>query len=627
MTSAQTTPTAAVRPGRIRRVPAIDGLRGLAVAAVVLYHFFGRLLPGGYLGVDVFFVLSGFLITSLLVREHATTGRINLATFWKRRVRRILPAAAFVLIVGVIAARLVGGDPAVGLGAQFFGSLFFVNNWTQIAQSQSYFADQGVQVFAHYWSLAVEEQFYIIWPLALIALYAIIRRRGANPDRAPVVFAVVLSVAAALWMAWLHIPGEDPTRVYYGTDTHIFGLGLGAALAFALTTRAPSPIADSWPFDRGPAQNQALAAVVGILGLLGLIALFFVLPDTATITYRGGLFLASVCTAGLLLAVVRGAGPTAGLFALAPLRWLGERSFSLYLWHWPVMVLVSAVLVRSPLRDVPALAGVASLVISLPLSAWSYRWIETPIRRHGYRAVLAQLCAARPQIRFAVPAVATLAVLATGASILTAPQQTTLERDLAAAAAQQQNADKADDLAVTEDREFPDGDQITAIGDSVMLASLDALQTEFPGIYVDGDVSRHWESVPAIAQAMEANGTLDPFVVLGFGTNGPSSGAYEGLLDDIIEQLGPDRVIVLVLPYGDRWYMPEAEEEILAAGKKYDNVFIADWCHAAKADVTRLRADLVHPTPPGALAYVGAIRDALDQWVEGDYTDPGVCGV
>ncbi|WP_448851551.1 acyltransferase family protein [Corynebacterium sp. 335C] len=606
--------------GRIRRVPGIDGLRGLAVAAVVVYHFFGDVLPGGYLGVDVFFVLSGFLITSLLVRERAVTGRIDLKDFWLRRVRRILPAAMFVLVITIAAAGIVGGDPSVGLGSQFLGTLFFANNWVQIAGSQSYFADSGVQITAHYWSLAVEEQFYVLWPLAVVGLYAL--RRGSRP----VAFAFAgLALASLVLMVALYDPEADPTRVYYGTDTHAFGLLIGALLAVLATTTFAVPDADSWPAERGPLREKRTAAIAGVAALVGLVLLFLFLGDQLAVTYRGGLFAASLLTAVLLLAVVREAGPVSALFRSPPMRWLGERSFSLYLWHWPVMILTTELLRDTAVGRSAWIPGLIALAVSLPLSAWSYRWVETPVRRRGYRAVAADLVGAgAPAARRIIAPAAAGAVAALAISgIVTSPDQTRLEADLEAAKAQQTEAEQAEE-ADLEKREMPTGDQITAIGDSVMLASQQALQEEFPGIHVDGGVSRHWNMIPPIIDQMKAEGTLDPFVVLGLGTNGP---AGQEELDALIEQIGEDHVIVLVLPYGDRWYMPEAEAETLAAAERHDNVIVADWCHAARDDLSLLRDDLIHPTPPGALAYSGALRDALQSWVDHEETVPGVCGV
>lgn len=606
--------------GRIRRVPGIDGLRGLAVAAVVVYHFFGDVLPGGYLGVDVFFVLSGFLITSLLVRERAVTGRIDLKDFWLRRVRRILPAAVTVLVVAVAAAGLVGGDPAVGLTSQFLGTLFFVNNWVQIAGSQSYFADSGVQITAHYWSLAVEEQFYVLWPLAVVGLYAL--GRGSRPLR---FVSAGLSLASFVLMILLHDPASDPTRVYYGTDTHAFGLLIGALLAVLATSTFAVPDADSWPERQGPLNDRRTAAVAGGVALAGLMALFLLLEDQLAVTYRGGLFAASLLTAVVLLAVVREAGPVSALFRTAPMRWLGERSFSLYLWHWPVMVLVVELLRDTGVGRSAWIPGTIALAVSLPLSALSYRWVETPIRRRGYRAVAAELFGpdSPARRRIGVPAVAGALVALAAAGMITGPSQTRLEADLAAAEQQRAEAEKAAE-ADLEHREMPKGDQITAIGDSVMLASKQALEDEFPGIYVDGGVSRHWNLLPPIIDQMKADGTLDPFVVLGMGTNGPAS---DGELDALLGQIGPDHVIVLVLPYGDRWYMPEAEQQIRDAAQKHPNVYVADWCHAVRDDTSVLREDLIHPDPPGALLYVNSIRDALRQWVDDDKQVPGVCGV
>lgn len=611
MTSPHTAP---VRPGGLRRVPALDGLRGVAVAVVLVYHFFGDVMPGGYLGVDVFFVLSGFLITSLLIRERGATGRIDLPQFWVRRARRILPAAVVTLLLATAVAGFVGGDSAVGLGGQFLGTLFFVNNWQQIAVSSSYFADGGINVLAHYWSLAVEEQYYVVWPLIVAALFAL--GRGNRPLR---IVAAVLGLASAAWMAVLYAPGEDPTRVYYGTDTHAFGLLVGALVAAWLTSQAPD---DSWPAHRGPWR------LVGTLSALVLVVLFVVLADDRGVTYRGGLLLASLATAGVVTAIVHGAGPVAVVLAWRPLRWLGERSFSLYLWHWPVIVIIRELWPGNAEQQPWVLMGLLATVISVPLADASYRWVETPVRRRGYTRIWREtFSAAVPAARkVAVPVVAAAMVAGAAAGVAAAPTQTKLEADLAAAG-EAGEAGKADDVADV-DHVFPDGDQITAIGDSVMLASKQALEDEFPGIYVDGDVSRHYEHLPAILEQMKAEGTLDPFVVLGFGTNGNSaSGGDEELMDRITDILSPDRTVVFVLPYGDRWWMPAAEAEVLELARTHDNIYVADWCHAAKADPSRLRDDLIHPTPPGALAYVKAIRDALQQWVDGDKEIPGTCGV
>lgn len=632
---------------RIRRVPAVDGLRGLAVAAVVLYHFFGDLLPGGYLGVDIFFVLSGFLITSLLLRENAVSGRIDLAQFWLRRLRRIVPAAVVVLVTITILSAAIGGDPAVGLPAQFFGTFFFVNNWTQIAGSQSYFADSGVQVFAHYWSLAVEEQFYLFWPLIFIGLGSLtVRARRARW------LCISGAVFSLLLMMLLFTPGEDPTRVYYGTDTHAFGLLIGVAVAFTLTSSSGVRDADSWPVDKVSAAYRRLLGIAAPIALVVLVLQLVFMQDTAAVTYRGGLFVASLLTATVLAAVVLNAGPVERLFDTRVMRWLGRVSFSLYLWHWPVMVLAIELLRRVGDGHHPVVAGLISLALSLPLSALSFRYVETPFRRYGYKAVVTRVLSGAPseegearldtreasgRRRYAVAVTSAAVCAATIAALLTSPGKTQLELDLERLAAEQaqlekQEKEKADahaapGTAAPQYRDMPAGEDITALGDSVMLASAEALSEEFPGIYMDARVSAHYKDVLGTLQQMDEEGTLDPFVVLGMGTNGAARGAYDGLMQDILDVIGPKRVLILVLPYGDRGYMPEAEKEVLDTAQRNPNVYVADWCHAVRDDVSTLRSDLIHPEPPGAVIYAEQIRAALQQWADDDKSVPGVCGV
>lgn len=631
---AKTTKNRPSRPGtrpRIRRVPGLDGIRGIAVAAVVIYHFFGDLLPGGYLGVDVFFVLSGFLITSLLVREKAVTGRVSLSQFWLRRARRIFPAATFVLVIMTAIGGWCGGDAAVGLPRQFFSSLFFANNWGQIIASRSYFADQGAEYFAHYWSLSVEEQFYVFWPLLFLLLMRVTKKKGR---RRQIVFPLVLALLSALAMILLYNPQEDPSRVYYGTDTHAFGLLIGVALALWLSSHSADPEADSWPV---VAQRRTFG-FPGLAAMVVLLLLFFTLADQSPVTYRGGLLLASIATALLIAGIVRGHTIPRWVGERKVLRHLGAISFSLYLWHWPVVIVLREIVRRVGPDDLDPgvltwVSGLLALAVSVLLSEWTFRHIETPFRRFGYQAVFRQFFgeASRSSRRWGWAGGAAALSILTVVSLLVAPQHTRLEADLAAAAQDKGTAEQAispTEEKKKEERVMPTGDKITAIGDSVMLASKDAMMAEFPGIYVDGEVSRHYVAAPGIISAMENQGTLDPFVVLGFGTNGPASGAGDPqLLNGIIESLGEDRTIVLVLPYGDRGYMAEAQEEIRRAAEEHENVYVADWCHTAQHNHGLLREDQIHPEAPGAAAYAGAIREALVQWQKDEKKVPGQCGV
>ncbi|OFK69018.1 hypothetical protein HMPREF2806_01960 [Corynebacterium sp. HMSC076G08] len=604
-------------------------MRGLAVLAVVLYHFFGDLLPGGYLGVDMFFVLSGFLITSLLVREFAVSGRISLTDFWVRRFRRILPAALVVLCLCTALVAIIGGDLAVGIREQFLGTFFFVNNWTQIATSQTYFAPNEVQVFAHYWSLAVEEQFYLLWPLLMFGAFALSRRQ---PKRLPIALSLALAVASAAAMALLFTPGEDPTRVYYGTDTHAFGLLIGALLSLLLTSTSKEAEADSW----ASTSTGALAGTVGALALVGYLAQLVWMGADLEFTYHGGLVLTSLLGAAMIWGVVRETGPLTWLFRTRLMRWLGQRSFSLYLWHWPV------VMILRELSDAPAwLLGLLALPVSFLLAEVTYQFVENPFRRAGYVATWRIYWASRPTVAEmkdgfgkamwpAVPAMVILSALGVAYGLVTSQDQTELERELermshaneqAAASAP---ATPTETTKPKEKRALPVGTEINAVGDSVMLAASEALNERFPGILIDAEVSRQYAEAIAEIRQLKESGQLRSTVFVGLGTNGP---AADGEIDELLTILGSDRTVILVVPYGERDWMGQARAEIIEAAKEHDNVYVADWCGRAQENPSLLYDDGVHPQAEGAALYVQALPDALEQYANGDKSTTTACSL
>ena len=635
------------RHARLRQVKGLDGLRGLAVIAVVLYHFFPSLLPGGYLGVDLFFVLSGFLITSLLVREFRTSGTISLKDFWVRRFRRILPAAVSVLVMCTALVAWIGGDLAVGLRQQFLGTLFFVNNWTQIATSQSYFADNEIQVFAHYWSLAVEEQFYVFWPLLITGVFLISRRK---PRRLPILVAAVLAIGSAVAMALIYVPGEDPTRVYYGTDTHAFGLLTGAVLSLLMTSTKSDPQADSWAA-AGKAESR-IAGIIGTVALIGYGVQLFLMPDDAEITYRGGLFLTSVLGVLMVWGVVREYGPMTPLFRTKVMRWFGQRSFSLYLWHWPVIMMLKALFEGNQNSDRSWILGLVAVPISLLLSEISYQFIENPFRRGGYKKTWKTYWSSRPgfsELRDGfgktmwpvVPFLVIASVAGVVYGVVNSSDKTELEQQLEQLQQQNQSSNNApaqpndaapqppaennDDKAAAKDkktRPMPQGKDITAIGDSVMLASSDALKQRFPQIYVDADVSRHYTAGIQILQQLKDSGQLRDTVFLGFGTNGP---AFPDQVKEALDIIGEDHTVVMAVPYGDREWMAQSQQDVLDAAKKYDNVYVADWCGHAQSDPAILYSDGVHPMPERTGEYSDAFYDALKQYSTGDKTVSSQC--
>lgn len=615
------------RRARLRQVKGLDGLRGLAVLAVVIYHFFGDILPGGYLGVDLFFVLSGFLITSLLVREYRVNNTISLKDFWIRRFRRILPAALVTLFIVTAIVTAIGGDIAVGIREQFLGTLFFVNNWTQIATSQSYFAENEIQVFAHYWSLAVEEQFYIIWPLVTLGIFVFTQRRlRRSPRRVPMLVTALLAALSAAAMALLFTPGEDPTRVYYGTDTHAFGLLIGAFLSLAVTSTRNDPRVDSWP-SAGRFEAR-VAGTIGALALVGYVIQLLFMGDDLAVTYQGGLLLTSVLGVLMIWGVIRETGPLTWIFRTNVMRWLGQRSFSLYLWHWPVIMILRALFDADGHMDHKWILGLVSVPIALLISEISYQHVENPFRRRGYKQTWKDYWASRPSFheinegfkKVAWPVVPLLVVACVGGvvyGVVNSNDKTALEQELDQLQRMNQEANKGNAPAPAtppppkeEKAAAVQGKDITAVGDSVMLAASEALNTNYPGIYIDADVSRHYTAGMDVLRQLNDSGKLRKYVFLGFGTNGP---AFPGQLEEMINLIGPDRQIFMAMPYGDREWMAQSRQDVLDAAKAHDNVYIADWCGHAQSHQDLLFEDGVHPMPEGAQEYAKSFDEALAQ--------------
>ncbi|MEN9936172.1 MAG: hypothetical protein RLZZ387_2751 [Chloroflexota bacterium] len=358
-------------PAHLPYLPGLDGLRALAVAAVLLYH---ADLPvyGGYLGVESFFVLSGFLITGLLLLDWQQGGRIDLKRFWVRRARRLLPAL-FLLLAGtlVLTAALLPGE-LVTLGHDTLAAVTYVTNWYLIAGEQSYFdAIERPPLLQHLWSLAIEEQFYVIWPLVCAVGLRFLRRRG-------LLALTLLAAAGSAWlMAALYDPGADPSRIYYGTDTRASALLLGAALAMV------------WVPGRVPAAGSrrvgALLDAVGGVALLGIVAAYAMLHEQHPLLYRGGLLLVALGTALVIAASTHPAARAIPwLLERQPLRWIGLRSYGIYLWHWPVMMLTR------PGVDVPYdgwLLQAGRIGLACMLAALSYAFVEQPIRRGALERV------------------------------------------------------------------------------------------------------------------------------------------------------------------------------------------------------------------------------------------------
>ncbi len=631
--------------GRRARFTGLDGVRALAVLAVMAFHEGLPGVPGGFLGVDVFFVLSGYLITDLLASQFDRRGRLDLRGFWARRARRLLPALAVVLVAVTAAVTLFEPDQLRSLQRALLGAVTFSSNWSQAVAHQSYFSAFGPPPpLQHLWSLAVEEQFYLVWPLALAAVLAGVQRRWL---RAAVAWAG--AAASAATMAAVYVPGSDPSFVYYGTDTHASGLLIGAALAL------------TWPLARLGSASQRAARRLDVLGVAGLAAIGWAVTHFSgsdAALYPAGLVFAALA-AGAVVTAAAAPGRVARMLGWPPLRWIGVRSYGIYLWHWPVIALFPMVAGYG--------AGVteARLVetgLPILLAAASWRWVEEPVLRHGLGPTLRQrrtqiasaLTATRRSPKRALPLAAPAALLTAACvaayGLLNPPAGLTLQQQIAEGAkisAATQSAATSTDRPAPRTATAPrtshlrqgggaaapaaltraripgqpavTGSMVTAIGDSVMLASAQALEAALPGIYINAVVSRQMYAGVQVVQQLAASGQLRPILLLGLGTNGSMTASEIG---QVRAAIGPHRWLVLISTYEPRPWEGPVNATLAAAAQHDRHVLLVNWYGAIENHTNLLRDDDVHPLPPGALLYAQVIKAVLQTAHEGPGRGP-----
>ena len=633
-----------------RRFTGLDGLRAIAVAAVLVYHAEVGLLPGGFLGVDLFFVLSGFLITSLLLEAATATGRVDVRTFWARRVRRLVPALLLVL-AGTVAATVVLAPGELGpLRRDVVAALAGVTNWELLAGGESYFeAASRPSLLRHLWSLGVEAQFYLLWPIVLAVAIAVGRLWLALGA------ATAGAVGSAVAMAVLLDPGGDPSRVYFGTDTHATGLLTGAVLAI-VSSALPLPDLGG----RGHRFASAAATVAGTAALAAVVGAFILADAYEPILYQGGL-VAFVLAAAVVVGVLPAAGPLARVLELAPLRWLGERSYGIYLWHWPVYQL------SRPGVDVnldAPLVQLARVAVTLVLAELSWRLVEQPIRSRGWRvrrphpaprpampSRLAGLPARVPVGLLGVAALWMTGVLAWSTFVPAAPAAADRDPSLALPAAVRDGASPAP--ATREPAAEPsDADarpraswgwagnlgagpaesprprpsstpapgasappvagisqpQVFAVGDSVMLSALDQLRRRVRGLQVDAEIGRSFTDAPAIVDRQRTAGGLGDVVVIHLGNNGPF---YRRHFDAVMARLRDVPLVVFVNLSLPRDWEAHNNKLLAQAVRHHPNAILVDWHAVAAEHPEFFWKDGYHVRAEGGRLYAELLRDAI----------------
>jgi peptidoglycan/LPS O-acetylase OafA/YrhL len=639
---------------RLSYSPGLDGLRALAVCAVLLYHADLPFLPGGFLGVEVFFVVSGYLITALLLAEWHQRGRVSLKDFWLRRARRLLPAL-YVLVVASLAfsVAFLPGEVA-GLREDAVAALGYVTNWFLVLSRESYFESVGrPSLLGHLWSLAVEEQFYLIWPVVMALGLGFGVSRGRR--KLVLVLALVGAAASAAAMALVYEPGVDPSRVYFGTDTRATGLLCGAALAFLWSPAEKYRTSDKWAIRRslGPSRWRRrwwsamplLLDTLGVAALAALVLFCLHLGEFEPLLYRGGLVAVALATALLIAVVVHPRSwMVIHLLGSAPMRWVGVRSYGIYLWHWPVFMVTRPGL-DVPFDGAPLLA--LRLGLTVLLADLSYRFVERPIRRgaigRAWKALREARGARRRRLRLkwagvVVPVVALCMVLGVAVALAEPPKppsyaSTEHVRIEGADRGGTQNApgdagvsDKAlsgkaggrndgaaeqrratgRDGGLDDRRQSGPRGQVTAIGDSVMLGAVDALQQDIPRLTtIDARGSRQIPEATRVLKHLDASGKLGKVVIFHIGDNGAIT---DEEFDEVMDVLSDTRMVLVVnttVPDGYQW---APNNQVLADGvARYpDRTVLVDW-HARSAGHPEYFYDGLHLTPSGARAYAGLI--------------------
>ena len=581
---------------RFPYLPGIDALRALAVLAVFFYHSGVGWMPGGFLGVDVFFVISGYLITSLLLREFRSGGHVRLGRFWLRRARRLLPAVGVLIAVTMIAAAIVEPDRIDQLRGDAIASLAYFANWHFILGHQSYFEGfQRPSLFTHLWSLSVEEQFYLFWPLAFAAGMKLF-------GRGRLLIGVLAGALASVALAWLLFdPGSDASRVYYGTDTHAVGLlaGVGLALVWSpieLRRRRTGPMV-------GP-----ILDVIGVLALAYVVLSFLHVHDYDLALYHGGYLWLAIVTALLLAVLAHPATRLGGMLGQAPVLWLGLRSYSFYLWHYPVLMLTR------PGLDVSLPRGILiplQLLAVLILADLSYRFVELPFRGKAKLPALPDdwLRVARPAL-----VLGTLAIVALiGWSGLFA----TRDQQLDAAAAS--TATVATVRAALAPADRPP--RIVALGDSVMIGAKDKLAARLgPGFSMSAEVGRQASEFVAIAQRLKRQGHHPDAMIIQMGNNGPLYGDEMEALQKATSTVGE---LFLINDHAPVSWVEESNHALAEAARDWPHTTLIDWKPVAEAH-QNLLWDGIHLTPAGASVYARLVDRTVRGWTDaGATTIPG----
>ncbi len=612
--------------GKKRRyITGLDGIRAIAVIMVLAYHLKLALFKSGFLGVTVFFVLSGYLITGILISEVEEEGTIDLKNFWLRRIRRLVPAVMSMAVVIIFVSAVVNRIIFTKGCKDFLASVLGFNNWWQIFNKVSYFEAAGVpSPFTHCWSLAIETQFYLIYPLILLGIYKLVKSREEGRAKRGLLFAgvtLMLALISVILMIVLFDPQQDASRVYYGTDTRAFSLLFGALLAIL------------WDYRMVPRRLSAsVNMVLGSVSFAVLLVMTIAINGSSNFWYRGGQFVGTILTV-LVIYTVLGRKTWLSRFLSNPvLKWIGDRSYSIYLWHYPIILLIS--------KGIKASWWITliEIVLSVVLAELSYRFIETPIR-HGIIGEYLNILRSRPKSRQEKKrqvqvARRSLKVMA-GTFVLTVslilcmifvPKKNaldTLQKREAKAketvkmteeqlAKQKANGSESEDTICTAnltDDEILEGLNLLLIGDSIAVDVTDDFYEMFPNSVSDTKIGRITSLGKQVLDSyIDEKKWEGEGVIFASLSNSPINGE----LEDIREKIGKDMPLFLTtvrIPHDT--FEEESNSKIKKFVEENNHTYLIDWYAASEGHDEYFDADDTHMLSAGAKAYANCIKEAV----------------
>ena len=612
--------------GKKRRyITGLDGIRAIAVIMVLAYHLKLALFKSGFLGVTVFFVLSGYLITGILISEVEEEGTIDLKNFWLRRIRRLVPAVMSMAVVIIFVSAVVNRIIFTKGCKDFLASVLGFNNWWQIFNKVSYFEAAGVpSPFTHCWSLAIETQFYLIYPLILLGIYKLVKSREEGRAKRGLLFAgvtLMLALISVILMIVLFDPQQDASRVYYGTDARAFSLLFGALLAIL------------WEYRMVPRRLSAsVNMVLGSVSFAVLLVMTIAINASSNFWYRGGQFFGTILTV-LMVYAVSGRKTWLSRFLSNPvLKWIGDRSYSIYLWHYPIILLIS--------KGIKASWWITliEIVLSVVLAELSYRFIETPIR-HGIIGEYLNILRSRPKSRQEKKrqvqvARRSLKVMA-GTFVLTVslilcmifvPKKNaldTLQKREAKAketvkmteeqlAKQKANGSESEDTICTAnltDDEILEGLNLLLIGDSIAVDVTDDFYEMFPNSVSDTKIGRITSLGKQVLDSyIDEKKWEGEGVIFASLSNSPINGE----LEDIREKIGKDMPLFLTtvrIPHDT--FEEESNSKIKKFVEENNHTYLIDWYAASEGHDEYFDADDTHLLSAGAKAYANCIKEAV----------------